>query len=153
MPRRSHGEVKSINGKRVATPEYRVWQLMKNRCNNPRAHDWKYYGGRGVFMDPRWHKFEVFLAEMGRRPTPLHTLDRRNNNGGYWKGNCRWATRADQARNRNYCRLDFQKAEEIRQAYATGVFQHVLAKQYGVTQATISQVTRGRTWREIGGAS
>lgn len=99
----SKGFVKMINGKRVATPEYRSWQMAKNRCLNPKARDFQYYGGRGIKMCDEWVKsFDSFLNDMGLRPSPLHTLDRENNEGGYTPDNCQWATRKQQARNRPY---------------------------------------------------
>ena len=98
------GEVKSVNGKRVATPEYRSWQMMKNRCLNPNARDYVYYGAKGVTVCKRWLVFANFVTDMGRRPTPAHTLDRINSAKGYCKSNCRWATRQEQARNRPYAK-------------------------------------------------
>lgn len=110
----AHREVVYIDGKRVASPEYRSWQAMRNRCTNPRSRDWPYYGGRGVVMDPRWDRFEVFLEDMGRRPTPQHTLDRIDSDGPYDRNNCRWATRLEQARNRAYASVRaWQVAEEL----------------------------------------
>src|SRR5262245_32332545 len=94
------GEVRQINGKRVSTPEYRSWQMMKNRCLNPRATDYAYYGGRGIRIAARWMKFEEFLIDMGRKPTPKHTLERRNNSKHYEKRNCCWALRQIQAQNK-----------------------------------------------------
>lgn len=109
-----HGEIKSVDGKRVATPEYRSWQMMKNRCTNPNSRDWPYYGGRGVRMDPRWESYEVFLSDMGRKPSPKHTLDRVNSGGPYTKENCRWATRQEQARNREYASVRaWEVAQEL----------------------------------------
>lgn len=141
-------EVQYINGKRVATPEYRSWQAMKNRCCNPRATDYSYYGGRGITVDPKWKAFGGFLEDMGRRPGAKHTLERTDGNKLYTKSNCVWATRLVQARNRAYCRLSLDKAEEIRRMYAAGgVSQDTLAKQYGVHQITISHVVRGLTWQ------
>lgn len=96
------GEVKYVNGRRVASPEYRSWQMMKNRCLNTNARDYAYYGGRGITLCKRWYVFENFLADMGRRPSPAHTLDRVNSKKGYSKRNCRWATRKEQSRNRAY---------------------------------------------------
>lgn len=143
------GEVKFIGGRRVATPEYRSWQMMKNRCRNPKAHDWKYYGGRGIRISAEWcASFEAFLRDMGRRPTPKHTLERLDSGGNYHAGNCVWATRAEQARNRDYVKLSLADAAVIRQRYfAGGVRQVDLAKEYNVTQATISVITRGAGWK------
>lgn len=89
--RRRHGQTRS--------PTWRSWQNMLTRCLNPKRERYKDYGGRGITVCKRWLKFENFLADMGERPEGL-TLDRRNNNRGYSKANCRWATRSEQARNR-----------------------------------------------------
>ena len=98
-----HGEITRVDGKRITTPEYRTWQSLKNRCLNPNTPDYKYYGGRGIKVDCYWvASFECFLADMGRRPTPAHTLDRENGDGDYNAGNCKWATRLEPARNRKY---------------------------------------------------
>ena len=75
---------------------------MRNRCLNPNSKDYSYYGARGITICKRWDKFENFLADMGRRPSALYTLDRVNVNLGYRPSNCRWATRKVQAQNRNY---------------------------------------------------
>lgn len=99
---KSHGEIKQIAGKRVASPEYRSWQMLKNRCLNPRAGDYAYYGGRGIRVCERWLLFSNFLEDMGRRPTAEHTLDRVNGDGDYTPANCAWATRKAQSRNRAY---------------------------------------------------
>ena len=101
---KSHGEVKLIEGKRVASPEYRSWQMMKDRCLNPRNKDYRFYGGRGVQLHPDWNSFGPFLAYIGRRTDPKHTLDRIDSDGNYEPGNVRWATRQTQARNRDYAK-------------------------------------------------
>jgi DNA-binding XRE family transcriptional regulator len=147
------GEVKQINGRRVASTEYRSWQMMKNRCLNPRAIDYRYYGGRGIIIDPRWLYFENFLSAMGRKPTLKHTLERIDNSAHYWAGNCCWATRTAQARNRDYVKLDLPSVRLIRQWYRQKRFnQCELAKRFGVSQCTISLITRNESWREEGGA-
>ena len=109
------GEIYYIDGKRRSTPEYRCWQHMKNRCLNPRAKDYAYYGGRGITITLRWLQYDNFLADMGRKPSLLHTLDRKNNARGYCKSNCRWATRKTQAQNRGaYNNCSMHLARKIR---------------------------------------
>lgn len=88
------------------SPEYYVWDAMIQRCTNPNAKTYRYYGERGITVCERWRKFENFYADMGPRPTPKHEIDRfPNNDGGYEPGNVRWATRKEQSNNRRDNRL------------------------------------------------
>lgn len=83
--------------------EYNSWRSAKKRCYEANSPSYKRYGGRGITVCDRWlNSFENFLADMGKRPTPEHSLDRYPNvNGNYEPGNCRWATPIEQSRNRN----------------------------------------------------
>jgi hypothetical protein len=86
-------------------PTYLVWRTMKDRCLNSKSKNFARYGGRGIKVCRRWMTFANFLADMGPRP-PGATLDRYpNNNGDYEPGNCRWATRKENSRNRSDNRL------------------------------------------------
>jgi hypothetical protein len=73
---------------------------MITRCLNPHNHAFKNYGGRGISICSEWLDFERFLADMGRRPGTNLSIDRINNDGNYEPGNCRWATRKQQANNK-----------------------------------------------------
>jgi len=75
----------------TGTNIYRLWVGMLTRCYNPKVKIYKYYGGRGIDVDERWHDFSNFYTDMGDRPHGLQ-LDRIDNDRGYSKDNCRWAT-------------------------------------------------------------
>lgn len=83
------------------TPEYRIWANMKRRCHNPKYRQFHYYGGRGIAVCDEWRaSFLAFLSDMGHRPSPELTIERIDNELGYSKGNCKWATQAEQNLNK-----------------------------------------------------
>lgn len=102
---RYHRHGAATGGK--VTSEYRIWSLMRDRCNNPNNRHFANYGGRGIQVCERWDKsFVDFLADMGERPSFEHTLDRYpDNDGNYEKSNCRWATRKEQNNNKRSNRI------------------------------------------------
>jgi len=85
---------------RASSPEYRGWTMLRDRCNNENNRFFSSYGGRGIKVCPRWDDFNAFLADMGPRPSPGHSIDRIDGDKGYEPGNCRWATATEQSRNR-----------------------------------------------------
>lgn len=81
-------------------PLYHTWAHMVERCHDPRRAGYQWYGARGIKVCERWRRdFTAFLADMGPRPSPKHSLDRINNDGDYEPGNVRWATAKEQRAN------------------------------------------------------
>lgn len=84
----------------TGTRMHRIWKGMRTRCTNPKAHQYKDYGGRGIRVCERWESFESFYEDMKAGYTDELSIDRINNDGDYAPNNCRWATRAEQAKNK-----------------------------------------------------
>ncbi len=129
---------------------------MLRRCTNPSSADWSRYGGRGITVCPRWHRFEEFLADMGSCPDRL-TLDRINNDGGYEPGNCRWATREQQVLNRRSYRgerhpnakLTVDDVLSIRWMARYGATYRSIASSFGVSHANVGYIVRSEAWRGL----
>lgn len=85
---------------------WNTYKMMISRCTSPANKNWKRYGGRGIVVCDRWLKsYDNFAADMGPKPTPKHTLERKNNNLGYNSDNCEWATSIKQSRNTSRNRI------------------------------------------------
>jgi hypothetical protein len=193
-----------IAGKRLRThglsktAEYRIWKLMKARCFRPGSSYFAYYGGRGITVCDEWRdSFPAFLRDMGLRPSPKHSIERLNNDLGYFPGNCIWATRLQQAQNQSsninltfqgktMClsewartlgiipgtlanrfrrgwsverilltrpmkakKLTAEKVQEIRGRAAKGERYPSIAKDFGVSTATVSSIVLRKIWKHI----
>jgi hypothetical protein len=101
---------KILNSEGHLNPLFSTWTLMISRCHNPKDRTYHKYGKRGITVCDRWiESFNNFLIDMGERPDKTFTLDRIDNNKGYFLENCQWATRKQQARNRrNTLRVEYQ---------------------------------------------
>lgn len=93
---------KYVSHNKSKSSTYNTWTAMKQRCNNGKNPNYKNYGARGIFVCSEWDIFENFLNDMGMRPEPHLTLERINNDDGYYKKNCKWATRTEQNLNKRY---------------------------------------------------
>jgi hypothetical protein len=131
----------------MRNPTYSSWSAMRARCLRPDHKSWPRYGGRGIEICAEWLvSFENFVRDMGERPAGL-TLDRLDKDGPYAPGNCRWATRAEQSRNRYINREGNAKggyrAAEVRWA------GHVPAwKAAGLKKTTFYKRLRSAAWAE-----
>lgn len=81
----------------IEDPTHKTWRSMIYRCNRVGSH----YHKRGIKVHPSWESFEQFLADVGPRPSPKHSIDRIDNDGDYEPGNVRWATSVTQNRNKS----------------------------------------------------
>lgn len=104
------------------TAEYAAWRAMRNRCGYPGDISYHRYGGRGIRVCERWNEFEAFLADIGKRPSRNHSLERKDNNGNYEPGNVRWATRKEQGRNTSVNRIVSIKGRDMTLAEAMETF-------------------------------
>lgn len=96
------------------TPEYKAWQNLKDRCYNEDADQYPNYGGRGIRVCERWlESFENFLSDMGFRPGTGYSIDRKDNDGHYEPGNCRWTTTDVQSNNRRDNRYYDFRGEQL----------------------------------------
>lgn len=132
------GEAKTLHGharKGRVAPEFIVWQGMIARCEYRKHKSYRDYGGRGVRVCVRWKmSFEAFLADMGKRPTARHQIERIDNGGPYAPHNCTWATRSAQARNRRSTRkITARGKTQSLAAWAaeTGVHRGTIASRLG----------------------
>lgn len=130
----THGATK--HGVRKDSHEYWIWNMIVQRCTNPKVKNWHDYGGRGITVCDRWRVYENFMADMGKRPTTGHSVERKDNSDGYRPGNCYWATRHEQARNK--------RNNHILELF--GRKQHLAgwAREYGIDHTLIiSRLKRG----------
>jgi len=100
------------------TPEYRCWINIRQRCGNHNEPCYSYYGGRGIRVCERWQSFDLFLADMGPRPSAAHSIERRDVNSDYAPGNCYWATPKEQIHNRRNTVWVMWQGETMRLAEA-----------------------------------
>jgi hypothetical protein len=122
--KRTLSRVKTTHG-RSRSAEYRVWCHMRARCAD--VGD-KNYGGRGISVCERWADFTNFLADMGERPGPQFTIERKDNAKGYLPDNCEWATRATQNKNtRKVRKVEWNGSE---------VLVCELARRFGINSRT-----------------
>lgn len=123
--------------KQTRSRTYTTYKTMVQRCTNPEATGYEHYGARGITICDRWlESFENFLEDMGERPEG-RTLDRKDNDKGYSKDNCRWATQSEQRRNSSTSRRWFVNGKEYETALDA-------AKELKVNKSTIVKWCNGK---------
>lgn len=123
---------------RCNTRTYNIWAGMIQRCTDKNSNNYRNYGARGITVCNRWKRFEKFYADMGEAPEGMQ-LDRVNNNKGYSKSNCRWASRVVQCNNRrdNVKISIFGKTKTAAQwAKDTGIHAARFYRFYSVSEKT-----------------
>jgi len=109
--RTTHGQ----SSREKRTRAYSAWANMLNRCKNKADAKYPRWGGRGIRVCKRWHKYENFLADMGEPPEGL-SLDRKDNDGDYKPSNCRWANAEVQRNNQRRAKLGEGSRSRSRQS-------------------------------------
>lgn len=134
----------------INTAVYKTWADMKNRCYNPNVSEYPNYGGRGIKVCERWHKFENFYADMKDKPIN-RTLDRINNNGNYEPGNCRWSTNSEQQQNRRVTRLTKEMVYNLRvlKKQFPNLSWPELARKANCSSSTVRSAVIGKTWKNV----
>lgn len=121
-----------------SSPEYKSWCHMKGRCLSPSNPKYPDYGGRGIRVCEQWAArdgFKSFLEDMGQKPSKAHSVDRIDNDGHYEPGNCRWATRREQANNtrvNTFIEIDGRRATIAQWADEFGIGSDVISKRIGI---------------------
>lgn len=133
------------NKKGQKSRTYSSFSAMYGRCRNKSDFQYDVYMARGIKVCEEWKSFEKFLEDMGERP-PGTSLDRINNDLGYCKENCRWATPTEQGGNRRTTKLSMEIAEAIRSAIGR---PKDIAIQFGLTQQTVCNIRHNRIWKQI----
>ncbi len=125
MTKIKHGHF--VNGKQ--SPEYRAWAAMLRRVRNPKNNRFQYYGAKGIKVCERWFDFSNFLSDMGLKPSPTHSLERKDGSRDYEPGNCCWAIVQEQ---------NWNKSNNIR-IHVDGQIKSVrqCVSEYGIKATTI----------------
>ena len=128
-------------------PLYDTWNNMIQRCYNPKASNFEYYGGKGVTVCDEWKNdpqaFISWAEANGQKPEL--TIERINNNGNYEPSNCTWATMTEQNRHQTSTKLSIDKVKAIRK---DDRLYRIIGDEYGVSETHIGQIKLGRLWKD-----
>jgi len=131
---------------------YKSWSNMKDRCKNPHNKEYKRYAGRGISYDPYWEKFDNFRRDMFSTWKQELTIDRIDNNKGYSKENCRWATRMEQSNNtRKTIHITYKDITATISEWAkiTGLKRHTIETRLFVYKWSIKRALQEKIYARI----
>jgi hypothetical protein len=138
-------------------PNYGRWVSMRQRCRNPNCDGWRHYGGRGIYIVPRWDDFLVYFQDIGIAPElggVRASLNRIDNDGPYSPENIEWAWPDEQRANRR--KFEVVTGNASINARTAGIIKHHLARgrsiswtaaQLGVSYQIVHSINNGRTWK------
>ncbi len=141
--------IKHMEGGPRRTKEYRAWEAMKRRCEDPKYWYYRNYGGRGITVCADWQEDYIkFLTDMGRAPSPQHSLDRIDGTKGYSPSNCRWSTPDEQSRNtrtnrfitldgETHCLIDWIRLRGLAPRTVAGRLQRGWTEEQALSPANI----------------
>jgi hypothetical protein len=139
----------------IVPPEKKAWSNMIHRCCKPDHAQYPHYGGRGIKIYDLWMDYDIFIIDMGMKPTPEHVLGRYDTDGDYTPVNTYWATTAETATNRKHktCGDRVSKGDvlAIVALKNTGLSQTEIAEMYGIKPATVSGIQTGKHYSNISG--
>ncbi len=128
---------------------YRVWANMLGRCHTTTHRMYSWYGLRGITVYQPWRdSFKEFLSDMGEPPEGM-TLERLDNNNGYYPWNCEWVTQQEQTQNTRRTKLSRNSVQALRVCHKLGVSISVLAESFGINYSTVKPVLDRKTWSNI----
>jgi len=139
----------------TGTRLYRIWKAMRNRCNNSNNLRYKDYGGRGITICPEWtDKLNGFINfrnwSLSNGYLDNLTIDRKENNKGYYSENCRWITYVENNQNQRTNKLKKGDIVEIKNIYKTNNYTQLeISKIYGVSLSTIFNILNNKSWKNI----
>ena len=133
-------------------PLFFTWANMIDRCYNVKSGRYSRYGKRGISVALRWrNSFHAFVEDMGPKPTPSHTLDRKFNDGDYAPANTRWATIYEQARNTSRTKLNEHLVIKLRARYSEGLTITEVWQELAphINRQTVRSAILEDTWSDV----
>jgi len=131
---------------------YRIWCLLRSRCSNPNDSRYEGYGGRGIAVSEEWDDYTAFHKwAMTHGYRDDLTIERKNNDFGYYPDNCTWATWRDQSRNKRSTIYTPAKVIRVREFFRAGVSAKELVVMYGGSVASVYRIVKRESWSDIKG--